>query len=171
MSDHAPWGTYLISGVWSVISGIGAFLAGLFMAHRRRMQAGMDKAVDADSERDKQIAELQRQLSLLTQSVTPISAAFQAILIKQLTHFHTPELDALLTKIGPPVTLTQQEEKQLAKELESRAADLDDSISEDERGAAVMLPFLIKRVRRETEMPLDIKNADALVVSVPKSYE
>ena len=164
------WRDYA-AGIWSVITGVTAFLGGLFMAHRRREQVKVDKADDAMVARDAQIAELQRQLGLLTQSVVPISAAFQAILIKQLTHFHTPDIDELLGKIGPPVLLTADEEKKLTRALKLRAADLDDTITEDERGAAVMLPYIIQRVRREAAIPLDLANVDAVVVAVPKSYE
>lgn len=85
-------------GIFAVVTGVISFVGALFWAHRKQKQ---DRAVTVDvatAARDARISELENKLSLLTQSVMPISAAFQAILIKQLTHFHLPEIDALLAK-------------------------------------------------------------------------
>ncbi len=158
-------------GIFAVVTGVISFVGALFWAHRKQKQ---DRAVTVDvatAARDARISELENKLSLLTQSVMPISAAFQAILIKQLTHFHLPEIDALLAKVGPPVSLTSAEEHQLADALQQRAKDMNDKIDDDERGAAIILPYIIQRVRREAAQPLDLEKTDVVVVAVPKAYE
>lgn len=97
------------------------------------------------------ITELEQKLALVNQAVIPISTAFQAILIKELTHYHTPEMDALLVKVGPPITLTPEEEARLAVLLEERTRDMGPQISESERDAATILPAVMKRAREESE--------------------
>src|SRR5579859_7162299 len=97
------------------------------------------------------VTELERQHAIIGATVQPISAAFQAVLIKQLTHYHTPVLDGWLRKLGPPITLTEEEEKQLQIELEKRTRDMGPEITESERDAAKMLPMVIARVRAELE--------------------
>src|SRR5678815_4707353 len=79
----------------------------------------------------------------------PISTAFQAILIKELTHFHTPVMDALMSKIGPPFTLTAAEETELIAALEQRTQDMAAEISDSERDAAKILPLVMKRAKLE----------------------
>lgn len=109
---------------------------------------------EAMEQRDKRITELERQLSLVSQSVVPISTAFQAILIKELTHFHTPVMDRLMEKLGPPNLLSAEEEVALIAALEQRTKDMGSEISDSERDAASMLPLVIKRARKEASMPL-----------------
>jgi hypothetical protein len=92
---------------------------------------------------------LDKQLALMGQTVAPISTAFQSVLVKELTHFHTPVLDALLVKIGPPSTLTPDEEVEMAKLLKQRTVDMGDQITEQEREAAEILPLIIKRAKAE----------------------
>lgn len=107
----------------------------------------------ADDERRKtndRVAELELQLSAVKQTVLPISAAFQAILIKELTHYHTPRMDELMKRLGPPVTLNEAEQKELAELLQQRTQDMDGRISDSERDAATMLPLVVKRVLAES---------------------
>jgi hypothetical protein len=95
-------------------------------------------------------ADLEAKFAILSQAVVPISAAFQAILIKELTHFHTPEMDALMPKLGPPSTLSATEETRLATLLVERQQDMGDLITESERDAAKMLLLVAKRASVET---------------------
>lgn len=113
--------------------------------------------------------ELERQIAVLGQQVLPISTAFQAILIKQLTHYHTPELDELLRKVGPPFTLNAAEERQLAKLLEERTRDVDGLIDSSERDAAKMLPMIMARVRAEHGAVLS--DMELLLVAVQKTAD
>jgi len=118
---------------------------------------------------------LKEKLTLVTAQVVPFNTAFQQILIAQLTHAHTPELDALMAKIGPPITLTVEEEKHLYKLLIERQKDLGPEISQEEREAALILPYVMRRARAEQEQ-IDLAEKAGLqmigvvaVVGVPAS--
>jgi hypothetical protein len=95
------------------------------------------------------IVVLEKQSALLHSQVIPISAAFQAILIQELTHFHTPEMDELMRKLGPPITITEDEMARLVTLLEERERDLGEDVPQEERDAAHMLPMVMKRVHTD----------------------
>lgn len=97
------------------------------------------------------VQELERNSALLSQQTIPISAAFQAILIQDLTHFHTPEMDELMVKLGPPFILTEKETNRLIELLAERERDLGPEVSQSERDAARMLPLVIRRVAADLE--------------------
>jgi hypothetical protein len=126
-----------------------SFLATWFWFQRNLAFKKADELAGAQVKLLARVSELESQSSLLKQQVTPIAAAFQAILVRELTHFHTPVMDALLVKLGPPNTLTDEEEQELADALEQRTKDMGDQITDSERDAAQMLPFLIRRAKRE----------------------
>lgn len=149
------------SAVILVLGSALSFLAARYWFQRNTAIAEAKKLADdvvtakqfADNERrdmSKRVAELELQLSAVKQSVLPISAAFQAILIKELTHYHTPRMDELMVKLGPPVTLTEAEQAELATLLEQRTIDMNGRISDSERDAAIMLPLVVKRVLAES---------------------
>ena len=81
----------------------------------------------------------------------PISTAFQTVLVKQMTHYHTPEMDGLMKKIGPPNTLTEAEEHRLTILLKERTQDMGSEITPSERDAAAILPMVMKRARIEAD--------------------
>lgn len=128
----------------AVVSAIFAIFISRYTADRLRKEKKSD-------ERDAKIAELEKQLLLVGASVVPISAAFQAMLIKKLTHFHTPELDALMVKIGPPYRLLHVEYERLIFLLDQTVKSLNGDIDDLERFAAIMLPMVIRMVLAETE--------------------
>lgn len=97
------------------------------------------------------IVALERRIALLNQQTIPISAAFQAILVQDLTHFHTPEMDALMVKLGPPFILTRVETDRLIALLSERERDLGPEVPQSERDAAHMLPLVIRRVAADRE--------------------
>lgn len=150
-----------------LLSASVAFLGTKYWSRKKQEQDLADKRLASDEKMRERITELERQLAVIGSTVEPISTAFQALLIKQLTHFHTPELDALLVKLGPPYTLTADEELRLATLLEQRTRDMGEQIDDSERDAAKMLPMIIKRVRAESALAaLDLK-----VVAVPQDQE
>lgn len=108
---------------------------------------------------EKRLNDLERQSALLGQAVLPISTAFQQLLIKELTHPHTPELDHLLTLVGPPCQMTPAEQVRFTRLLAERAHDR--TISALERDAAVMLPLVMRRATFDLEhlgeLPLILK--------------
>lgn len=121
--------------------------------------AKANKLADEHRELAEKVDALQAQLGLVNQVVTPINQAMQALLIRELTHYHTPELDALLAKLPPEGDLTPEEHLRIAVLLKERAEELNGTIPESEREAAIILPYIIKRVKAE---------AVALVESTPQ---
>lgn len=82
-------------------------------------------------------------------SAVPMSIALQTQLVRELTHYHTPRMDALLQKLGPPPTLTDAEAVELFDAILEREGDMEVRISQEEREAAHILPVVIKRAQRE----------------------
>jgi hypothetical protein len=105
------------------------------------------------------LSEMEVKFATVNQAIIPISTAFQAILIKELTHYHTPEMDELMRKIGPPNTLTENEEIRLSVLLRERTLDMGPLISDSERDAALILPAIMKRARIEADK---LKGAEEL---------
>ncbi len=133
------------------IGGIGSFLAAKYWFWRSFETHDKYKRDAAQEQLVVRVYELERQLSLLGAQVLPLSAAFQAVLVKELTHFHTPEMDALLLKLGPPNIITNEEMEKLIVMLQERERDLGDDISESERDAAHILPIVAKRAKYAME--------------------
>jgi hypothetical protein len=102
-----------------------------------------------NDEKSKEIAA--EHIALLTQSILPMNTAFQTILVRELTHFHTPKMDALLEKLGPPYALSTAEEIELSQALEQRTKDMGTEIDQSEREAAIILPYIMRRVRAESD--------------------
>ena len=130
-------------------------------------------AVARKKEVEKRLVELESKLALVNAAVAPISTVFLEILKKELTHFHTPEMDALLKLT--PCNLTPDEEARLKVMLKERERDIGMEISESERDAAHMFPAVMRRAQQEQEqlkMALDLKLtiisiADLVVVANP----
>jgi hypothetical protein len=149
-----------------VLAATLTFLATMFWQRRGRIDREVErKAEKLAAENNKlteRVLDMEKQLGMLNQAVLPISTAFQAILIKELTHYHTPEMDALMVKIGPPNILTDDEMARLVIMLEERTRDMGSEISDSERDAATMLPLVMKRAK------FDLDNEKKLqLVSVP----
>ena len=97
----------------AIVGAILTFLVTRYFANRRMIESEHDKAVLSNALRDDRITALQTQLAVISAAVVPISTAFQSILIKELTHYHTPELDALMKRVGPPSLLNEVETNRL----------------------------------------------------------
>jgi len=157
---------------WSFINSVGLLLVGAALSffaawywfHRSTNARAAEAAALENKALLARVAELERLNALVTQAVLPISAAFQAILIKELTHFHTPIMDALMVKLGPPLILTETEEQELVAALKKREHDMGDQISDAERDAARMLPMVMKRVKAEIDADM---TTTLQVVAVP----
>lgn len=132
-----------------VLGAALSFLAAFTLAKRKeRRETEARDLLSAQALQDR-LAVMEKQLALVGQAVVPISTAFQAILIKELTHYHAPVLDELLLKIGPPSTLSPEEFAALQEGLEIRTKDMHELISDSERDAAIMLPLVMKRAQTE----------------------
>ncbi len=151
--------------VMLIIGGLISSVLTWFWITKRAKQDALTKAKELQDEVNQRlidrIVQLETQHGLLSQTVLPLSTAFQAILVKELTHFHTPEMDALLAGLGPPYTLTHEQETRLAEMLLERIETLDGDISGSERDAALMLPYVMKRVRSET---VSLEKLDLVIV-------
>lgn len=110
-----------------------------------------DALAEANTALLKRVDDLEKNMTVVNQVAQPLNQMYLAMLVKQLTHLHTPTLDALMAKIGPPSMLTLQEEHEMAALLKERAEALDDQIDESERDAAIMLPMVLKRANRELQ--------------------
>jgi hypothetical protein len=130
-------------------SGMSFVIAWYWFARNAKVDAAAKHDATIQKLMDR-ISELEKQQLLMGAAMAPLSTVFQARLIKELTHFHTPEMDALMAKMGPPYTLTVEEEGKLIQLLKQRQADMSNLISDSERDAALMLPLLMKRVKNET---------------------
>src|SRR4249920_839391 len=95
------------------------------------------------------LAELETKERLAGQVMSPIVTAFQALLVKQLTHDHAPEMDKLMVQVGPPDVLTDEERDRLMVLLARRARDMSMEISPNERDAAMILPIVMKMAAEE----------------------
>jgi hypothetical protein len=157
----SQWLTVADESAYGMVVGILGIVGGWVISRRKRNNA-------TDDARLARLEELERQVATIKQAVTPISVAMQDLLVRALTHFHTPRIDLLLTKLGPPVSLTVDEEVELAYALKQRAGDMGPAIPELERGAAMMLPYIVQRVRVEAAAPVDLSKTDVRVVAVPK---
>ncbi len=142
-------GTDLISATTLnqfLLATFGAFLVFLTTWFWRGKTEALLKAKTLSEAHEAVLARLsvvETQLKLTEQMTSPIVTAMQAILVKQLTHAHRPELDALLVKIGPPDILTDQERARLLVLLHDRSWDVDPSVGTEERSAAKILPLLM----------------------------
>ena len=114
-----------------------------------------------------QLNSLKGQMLILGQAVQPLTAAMAAVLVKSLTHFHHPEVDALLAKVGPPSTLTRAEETALAKAMEARMQDGDITLLE--RNSARLILLFVERSRLEDNG--SIEGMDLALVGVPRPHE
>jgi len=95
------------------------------------------------------LAELEKREAVAAAAMTPLLTAVQAIFVQKLTHLHKPELDALLVKIGPPDVLSAAERERLMVMLHDRSWDADETVGDDERSAAKILPLLMPMVLDE----------------------
>ncbi len=143
--------TWINSLAIAFFGAVLSLFAGLLLYYLAGRQKAAAILAAANVRLVDRVNDLERQLSAVNQAVVPISAAFQAILVKELTHFHTPEMDGLMAKLGPPFTLTEVEAKRLGVLLEERQRDMNDQISDAERDAAQMLPLVMRRVLVDRE--------------------
>jgi hypothetical protein len=159
----SPW---VINTAMAIMSACLGFLGNRYFVRRKEIKADAQAVAEDKKATLSRITELESKLALVNAAVVPISTAFQAILIKELTHFHTPEMDALMVKIGPPNTLNPTDEKRLEVMLKDRMDDMGPEISDRERGAAMILPEVMKRARAEQDALATIEAPHVKLVAV-----
>ena len=141
--------TVLITLGTILFGGFVSFAFAIFWYRLNAARTARDKLQSEYAALMLRVDMLDKQLALVGHDVVPISAALQAMLIKELTHFHTPRMDHLMSKLGPPSELNDVEEAELLMLLQEREADMGDLISDSERDAAHILPVIIKRAKAE----------------------
>lgn len=142
------------------------FVSTLYWTERKAHRARAEALAKASEALVLRMNTLESQLALVNQAVVPISTAFQAILIKELTHYHTPEMDELLAKVGPPSRMSPGEIDRLGTLLQARTIDMGPLISEQERGAATILPTVMVRAAAEYELLEQAQNLRNSLVTV-----
>jgi hypothetical protein len=163
MEGFGPLGNSVLV---SVLGMLMAFATAWFW-FSRNIAVQRASAIAADHEKVKaRLEAAESKLALIDQVITPINTMMQALLVKQLTHYHTPEMDALMVKLGPPNTLSHAEEARLLVLLEERTRDMHDLITPEERDAAVILPVIMKRARAEQKSITDAAEVGARLVAV-----
>lgn len=145
------------SMVIAVFGAVLTFLSMFFWKKRDALITEAARIADENAALVKRVQDLEAQSALLKQAVQPISVAMQALLIKELTHYHTPEMDALLVKVGPPNILTDAEQQRLIVLLTERTKDMDGRISDEERDAADILPAIMRRAKVELDAKQDVE--------------
>lgn len=167
MSQWWQIGLVLLSALISFCSvAYWTRLARRDKANERSLDETRQRVEQARDERQDILARLvkiETSLAIIDQKVMPISTALQTILVKELTHFHTPRMDSLLSRIGPPSQLTNEEEKELTVALLERTKDMGHLISDSERDAAFILPAIMRRAKVECAL-LDSIIAKAYVL-------
>ena len=166
-----PNQAFINSVVLAFLSAALTWFATRYWTNKAALVREAEKLAVEHKKLEDTVAELTNQLGLVKQAVVPISTAFQAILIKELTHFHTPEMDELMTKVGPPSKLTPEEEERLAVLLLQREKEVDPQISREEKDAAHMLPMVMRRVKFENERLSEAPTQLKVVTVVPALEE
>jgi hypothetical protein len=116
----------------------------------------------AKAAHDKRVTELERQMAVLMAEAKPINAYVQAMAIAKLTHFHTPETDKLLAKVGARERLSGSDVERLAHALKERESVVDSEVDEEERIWARILPDIIRLAKIEADrlasgtVPVDV---------------
>ena len=164
MPDGPGLLTFLNSGLVLALIGIAATLYSLY----RREKNIKAEATAVKTERLMQrITDLEKQQVGMTASLQPISEAYKAMLIKELTHDHAPELDSLMAEIGPPSTLTREKRDRMDHLLEQRWRIADPLVDERERDAAQMLLLVVKRAAWEAELMASSEGGAVQTVWLP----
>lgn len=121
--------------------------------------------ISRNRERDKRITELEKNQAVMTEQAKPIAAAFLALSIDKLTHFHTPETDKILAKIEAPFNQTEEEINELAVAMQERMEDVSGEIDEAEKIHAKILPDLIRLAKLEQHE--DTSKVELMLVKKP----
>jgi len=151
----------------AVVSSVLAFLSAMYFTHKKNqtnLELAKKEMRDASEAR---MREMELRIAVMGQQVLPFWTAAQAILTKQLSHYHTPRGDVLLGKLGPPFMLSAEEERELYVLLDERTRDMGTEIDTSEREAAAMLPLIISRVRQE--LVVRPRDMEMRLVMIPRS--
>src|SRR5688572_30207802 len=89
----------------------------------RKSKRVLEDEAEAIKEVKKQkeiVAELTTKMAVLEAEAKPIHAAYLAALVSKATHFHTPRMDYLISRLNPPSSLTDDEREELEAAIQER---------------------------------------------------
>jgi hypothetical protein len=158
--------TFLLSFGTMLAGAVVGFFGTRYWRKRDRMQKMIDRRAASSALTLDKVLELESQLAQLKLTVTPITDAMQQLLIKKLTHFHTPILDALMQRALSGI-ITPEENAKMERLLVEREKELDTEVNEYERICARILPDVIRLVILSHDEETDPAALQLLVVSVP----
>lgn len=155
----------LINSIMLLVFGAGmtALSTWFWFVRNTALQKARDIAADHDTVKAR-LAAAENQLMRIDQVIVPINTMMQALLVKQLTHAHTPEMDQLMAKLGPPSQLTDEENERLLELLEERSKDKEHP--REERKAAEILPVIMERAQAEQDLLTTAGAFNAKLVSL-----
>lgn len=163
MDNDATRLTIIGGGFSAVLTAIFSAIGAVFWRRRNALEKAKGELAEVARAQDKRIQELEKNLAVLTETVRPFWSAAVANLVAELKHPHTPELDDLLARVGPPSDLSDKEMKRAERLLLEVAQDT--TLPASERGAAFILPTVIARATAEYENP--VEKGPVQLVTVP----
>lgn len=150
----------MTSIAWAFVNSVAILSLSTLIAvyFRRKSSAEIDKKT-AEAERKADNKELEewrasvdRQMAVLLTQVSPLWAALQTKVAKDLTHpseqFH--EMDELLRRLEA-LTITDVERERLRVLLLERSTSQDPEVSEEERESAKLMIGIMKKVLDEAQ--------------------
>lgn len=166
MTTDEGFGPLANSILLSIVSLALSFATAWFwFARNTAVEKARAIAIDHEAVKAR-LATAEAQLARIDQVVVPINTMMQAMLVRELTHPHTPEMDELMRKLGPPNTLTEQENERLLVLLDERSKDMGPRISASERGAAAIMPVIMERAKAEQDLIAGVDGVKVRAVSV-----
>jgi len=163
-TDDEGFGPLANSILLTVVGVILSFATAWFwFAKNAAVEKARVIAIDHEAVKAR-LASAEAQLARIDQVVVPINTMMQAMLVRELTHQHTPEMDLLLKKLGPPSTLTANETRRLLVLLDERTRDMGPLITASERGAAAIMPVIMERAKAEQDLIAGAEGAKAVSV-------
>lgn len=133
-----------------------------------RLSTKINKKELDSEDKENRIIELEQKLAVLSAEAAPIHAAFLAMSIAKLTHFHTPATDKILQKIIYPFSQTEEEIEELRIVMEERMIELNGEIEGAEKIHAKILPDLIRLAHIEaTERDEEKAKTEVIMIEQP----
>lgn len=136
--------------MWSIVNSLGIFALTTVVTIYLRRAAKTASDRDALTER---LFKMDAQLAVLGTQVSPLWAAVQSKIAKDLTHpsvqFH--EMDELLRRLEA-LTITPKERQRLHDLLIERTTSVDPEVSEAEKESAKLMIGVMDKVLKEAEV-------------------
>jgi hypothetical protein len=151
---------------WPILNSLAIFALGLLvtLSLRRSNTSASDKAALIAWQ-----AKVDTQMAVLLTQVSPLWAAVQSKIAKDLTHPHKQfkEMDGLLEKLEA-LSITDEERVRLRDLLKERATSQDAEVNDEERASAKLMIGVMEKVLSEAADPAPV---DTLMTVGTKNAE